>query len=91
MSFWRWSRLRSRQVWPSQTAQAPTVLATHLATSYILACTQAEEEKQTEGCILLLTFLKGRTQKTEQFREVNVLRLATSGSYETIFIVTIET
>lgn len=51
----------------------------------------AEKEKQTEGRILLLTFLKGRTQKTEQFREVNVLRLATSGSYETIFIVTIET
>lgn len=51
----------------------------------------AEEEKQTEGRVLLLTFLKGRTQKTEQFREVNVLRLATSGSLETIVIVTIET
>lgn len=51
----------------------------------------AEEEKQTEGRVLLPTFLKGRTQKTEQFREVNVLRLATSGSLETIVIVTIET
>lgn len=81
----------SRQVWPSQTAPTPTVLATHLATSYILACTHAEEEKQTEGRVLLLTFLKGIRQKTEQFREVNVLRLATSGSLETIFIVTIET
>lgn len=51
----------------------------------------AEEEKQAEGHVLLLTFLKGIRQKTEQFREVNVLRLATSGSLETIFIVTIET